>query len=334
MKTKILVIGGAGYIGSHMVRALLRAGFEPIVFDNLSTGDKHSLPPEVTFVEGDILNRENLKSVFREFQIGAVMHFAAFSIVSESVERPLQYYRNNVAGFVTLLYEMIEARVCKIIFSSTAAVYGAPSEIPIKEDSPVQPTNPYGWSKLMIERILQDVSRIHSLSYVILRYFNAAGADDSAEIGENHQPETHLIPNVLGSLQDPNRKLTIFGDDYNTADGTCVRDYIHVQDLCQAHLLALRYLEKGGKNDVFNLGSQKGYSIKQVIQTAEDVTQRKIFFELGPVRPGDPPELIAEAEKAKKILGWEPKRDLSEMIHSAYKYQTQKQSESPCEEHV
>lgn len=325
MKTKILVVGGAGYIGSHMVRSLINANYEPVVFDNLSTGYQDLVPNDVLFIQGDISDSECVKEVFQQFHFGAVIHFAASSIVSDSVKHPLRYYQNNVAAFITLLEQMVRFQVSKIIFSSTAAVYGEPKEIPVTETSSTNPTNPYGRSKLMMEQILQDVSGADELSYVIFRYFNAAGADDAAEIGERHQPETHLIPNVLNAMNHPDKKLTIFGADYPTEDGTCIRDYIHIQDLCHAHVLALHYLEQGGMSEIFNLGSEKGYSIKEVIQEVESMTHQKVSVEMGSHRPGDPSKLVAHSGKAKRLLGWVPKYGLRDIIHSSYRWHSRRE---------
>lgn len=313
------MIGGAGYIGSHMVRAFLNTRYQPVVFDNLSTGHRNMVPEGVPFIEGDLQNPEDVKGAFKQFPPGVVMHFAASSIVQESVREPIKYYRNNVGSFLNLLEAMLESNVRKLVFSSTAAVYGEPSVIPIKEDSFPKPLNPYGQSKRMMEQILADVSSVNRLSYVIFRYFNAAGAHPSGKMGERHNPETHLIPNLLAAGGSEAR-FSIFGDNYPTPDGTCVRDYVHVEDLCRAHLLALQYLEQGGVSEIFNLGSEKGYSVREVIDVVEQVTGRKIPVDIAGRRSGDPAELIADSRKIKQILGWEAKENLETIIRSAFQW--------------
>ena len=320
LKPSILVIGGAGYLGSHMVRALQNAQYQPVVFDNLSTGHRALVPEGVPFVKGDLQNPEDVRKVFKEFRLSAAMHFAASSIVPESVREPLKYYRNNTGAFLNLLEEMIARDVRKLIFSSTAAVYGEPVEVPIKEDAVPKPLNPYGQSKWMMEQILADVFSAHRLSYVVFRYFNAAGAHASGDTGERHYPETHLIPNLLAAAAGERRQFMVFGDNYPTRDGTCVRDYVHVEDLCQAHLQALRYLEQGGASDVFNLGSEQGYSVKEVIAAAEQVTGRKIPLKIADRRPGDPATLIADSQKAKRVLGWKANENLETILRSAYEW--------------
>lgn len=320
MAHKVLVVGGSGYIGSHMVRSLQASGKVPVVFDNLSTGHKAFIPRGCLFYNGDANSASDLKKVFSQHKFDAVMHFAASSLVGESVEDPLKYYRNNVAAFTNLLGTMLEYRVKRMIFSSTAAVFGEPDEIPLKETSKKLPANPYGRSKFFIEQILQDADKAYGIKYVSLRYFNAAGAHPSGDIGECHDPETHLIPNLMKALLKTGKPLTVFGTDYPTADGTCVRDYIHVDDLCEAHLLALKWLIKNKKSDVFNLGSGKGYSIKQIIDLAESVTGRTVPVKFGPRRPGDPSVLVASSAKAKKILGWKPKRSLKDILETAWRW--------------
>ena len=318
---RVLVIGGAGYIGSHMVRSLLKEKHDAIVFDNLSTGYREFIPEGAPFIKGDLRNGADIRGVFERHTIDAVMHFAASSLVPESMSNPLKYYDNNVLACINLLKAMVENKVKKFIFSSTAAVYGEPENIPIKENDKTSPTNPYGMSKLMIENILKDASRVHDVSYIALRYFNAAGAHPSGETGEKHIPETHLIPNILKAAKGEKSEVTIFGDDYQTPDGTCIRDFIHVQDLCRAHLLALKALKEGMKSDVFNLGSGSGYSVKEVVRTTEGVTGRKINVKIAPRRPGDPARLVAGAERAQKVLGWRPELDLNEIIQSAWAWE-------------
>jgi len=322
MKKFILVIGGAGYIGSHMVRALLDADYQPVIFDNLSTGHRKMIPEEAVFIQGDLKNAADVASAFESFDFSAVLHFAASSIVAESVQEPLKYYRNNVAAFLNLLESMSICGVKNLIFSSTAAVYGNALSTPIREEATVRPLNPYGWSKWMMEKMLEDVSGVSPVSYVIFRYFNAAGAHDSGELGEQHTPETHLIPNLLAAAAGSQSRFTLFGDQYPTRDGTCVRDYVHVEDLCQAHLLALRYLEQGGSSEIFNLGSELGFSVKEVLLMAEQVTGRKIQTDIAARRPGDPAELIADSRKAGRILGWRTTKNLEEIIRSAYQWHT------------
>lgn len=318
----ILVIGGAGYIGSHMVRTLLEEKYDTVVFDNLSTGYREFVPEGIPFFKGDLRNESDIQRVFMEYSIDAVMHFAASSIVPESMSNPLKYYHNNVLACINLLKVMMESKVTKFIFSSTAAVYGEPENIPIKEEDKTCPTNTYGRSKLMIENILGDISCAHDFSYIALRYFNAAGAHPSGEIGERHNPETHLIPNILKVARGEKEELTIFGNDYPTPDGGCIRDFIHVQDLSYAHLLALKALKDGIKSDVFNLGSGSGYSVKEVAKIAGKITGKDIKVKIGPRRIGDPAVLVASAEKAQRVLGWKPGIDLNEIISSAWAWQS------------
>jgi len=323
MMKHILVVGGAGYIGSHMVIALLDAGYSPVVFDNLSTGHSESIPHGVPFIHGDLSSPGEIARVLSSFPIEAVMHFAASSQVGESVQNPLKYYRNNVVNCLNLLGSMGKAGVKRIVFSSTAAVYGEPVRVPISEDDPALPTNPYGRSKHMIERILEDLSCIGQLSYVSLRYFNACGALPQKGIGERHEPETHLIPNVLRVASGRKPELTVFGSDYPTQDGTCVRDYIHVQDLTRAHLLALEYLQRRSPSNVFNLGSGSGYSVRQIVAAVEKMVGHKLPVVYGARRPGDPTVLVAGFEKARRILGWEPRLGLEEIVSSAWIWEQQ-----------
>lgn len=317
-KPVILVVGGAGYIGSHMVLDLLRADYPVVTLDNLSRGHR-DLVPGGDFVAGDLGNPADLQQVFRQYPVKAVMHFAAHSLVGESVEQPLAYYRNNVVNTVTLLEAMQQAGIRHFIFSSTAAVYGEPQRTPIGEDHPCVPTNPYGATKLAVERLLHDVSHASGMTFSILRYFNAAGADASGNIGERHMPETHLIPLVLQVATGARDAIRIYGEDYPTADGTCLRDYIHVSDLTRAHSLALESLLDGGGNSVYNLGNSTGYSVKQVIETARGITGHPIPAFGAKRRTGDPAVLIADSTRIRKALGWAPRyEDLTAIIESAW----------------
>ncbi len=317
---KVLVTGGAGYIGAHAVRELKKVGYEVVIFDNLIYGHRELAQGERLIV-GELENGALLREVFAEHRVEAVMHFAAFAYVGESVENPAKYYRNNVVATLNLLDVMREAKVNRFIFSSTCATYGEPKEVPIPESHPQQPINPYGASKVMVERILQDYSNAFGLKYVALRYFNAAGADESGEIGEDHNPETHLIPLVLDAALGRRNHITIYGTDYETPDGTCIRDYIHVSDLADAHVLGLKYLENGGASDVFNLGNGNGFSVREVIETARRITGKEIRVVEGARRAGDPAKLIGSAEKAKQVLGWKPKfNQLETIIATAWKW--------------
>ncbi|PHV70117.1 UDP-glucose 4-epimerase GalE [Sporanaerobium hydrogeniformans] len=318
---KILVVGGAGYIGSHAVKQLLENQMEVVIIDNLETGHIESVPKDVPFYQVDIRNKEALNEVFKKEQIDGVIHFAANSLVGESMTKPLKYYNNNVGGAETLLEVLIENGVKYIVFSSTAATYGDVKTMPISEETLTCPTNTYGETKLAIEKMLKWTHQAHDLHYVCLRYFNVAGADESGMIGEAHTTETHLIPLILQVPLGQREHITVFGQDYETSDGTCIRDYIHVTDLVDAHILALDYLMKGGESDIFNLGSNSGYSVLEMIEAAREVTGHPIPLVVGPRRSGDPALLIASSEKAKKILGWTPKRtDIKEMIASAWKW--------------
>ncbi len=326
MSSTILVTGGAGYIGSHCVLGLIEKGFEVVIFDNLSKGHIETVENlkkygNVKFYKGDLLNPDELENVFKKENICSVVHFAAFSLVGESVQDPQKYYINNVCGTVNLLKVMLEHNIKKIVFSSTAATYGEPNYTPIDEDHPQNPINPYGQSKLMIEKIMDDYDRAYGLCSVRLRYFNVAGADSETRVGEIHNPETHLIPNILKSTFSGGKTFEMYGTDYNTKDGTCVRDYINVEDLVQAHILALDYLENGGKTDYFNLGTKTGDSVKEVFSACEEVTGKNIDVKICPRRPGDPATLVADNSKAKSILGWQPKKTLRESIESAYKWE-------------
>lgn len=316
----ILVTGGAGYIGSHTVRALQKAGHTPVVLDNLSRGHVESLPAGVEFINMDIADPA-LVNLLKEKQIDGVMHFAAHSQVGESMVNPMIYYENNVVGSFRLIESVRQADVKYFVFSSTAAVYGEPEEVPIKEDARLAPTNVYGRTKLMIEQMLQDYSNIYGLRYVALRYFNAAGADNSGEIGEDHTPETHLIPLILEAALGKRPNITIFGTDYDTADGTCVRDYIHVNDLASAHILSMEYLRDGGESNYFNLGSGNGFSVKEIVDTTKAVTGIDFSVAIGERRAGDPGTLIASSEKAQTILGWKPVHsDVMQVIKDAWQW--------------
>ncbi len=315
----ILVTGGAGYIGSHIVKLLLEKKYNVFVFDNLSKGHRH-LVLGGKFIEGDLKKREQISDAIKENQIEAVCHLAADSLVSESMENPGKYYYNNLINGINLLEEMVLNNVKSIVFSSTAAVYGEPNEIPITESHPLLPKNPYGESKLFFEKILDNYRQRYGINYISLRYFNAAGADFSAKIGELHNPETHLIPIILTKILKK-ETIPIFGNDYDTSDGTCVRDYIHVNDLSDAHILAIEYLKKEKQSQIYNLGSEKGYSVKEVIKTAEDLLKIKIQAEVKPKRKGDPAVLVASSKNIKKELGWKPKnKDLEVMIETAWNW--------------
>lgn len=317
----VLVIGGAGYIGSHVVKALQKTKHKPIVYDNLSTGHLEAVDECVQFIEGDIRDFELLKHVFGNFEIDAAMHFAACSLVGESMQDPAKYYNNNVAGSLSLLNAMKTAGVDKLIFSSTAAVYGEPDIIPIPETAPTVPTNVYGRTKLAIEWSIQDYARAYGLQYIVLRYFNAAGASSDATIGESHPVETHLIPLMLKAIikQKP---LKVFGTDYPTNDGSCIRDYIHVEDLAQAHVYALDHLIATESSDIFNLGTSSGLSVLEIIQAAQQITGQEILYDIADRRPGDPARLVADAQKAKDILGFIPQHsNLNNIIQTAWNWE-------------
>jgi UDP-glucose 4-epimerase len=318
--TNVLVTGGAGYIGSHTVGVLKRSGYEVVAYDNLSRGHRDAVKG-VKLVEGDTADCEKVEKVCKEYNIGAVMHFAAHSQVGESVEKPALYYENNVIGGLKLLQAILKAGINYFIFSSSAAVYGEPATVPIDETHPRIPTNPYGRTKAVIENILEDYNRAYGLKSISLRYFNAAGAAPEGLIGEDHQPETHLVPLVLQTALGLHDDITVFGDDYPTVDGTAVRDYIHVEDLAGAHLLSLNKLLKVGTGTAYNLGNGSGYSVMEVISAAEKVTGKKVPYVIGPRRAGDPAVLVASAEKAKKELGWQPRYgSLEQIIASAWRW--------------
>lgn len=319
-KPLILVVGGAGYIGSHMVMDLLREDYPVVTLDNLSRGHRDLLPGGV-FIEGDMGNHADLERLFAKYPVKVVMHFAAHSQVGESVEHPLMYYRNNVSSSITLLEAMQSAGVRHFIFSSSAAVYGEPLRVPIAEEHPCAPTSPYGTTKHAVEQILADVSRASGITYCSLRYFNAAGADSSCKLGERHHPETHLIPLVLQVATGERKSVSIFGDDYPTSDGTCLRDYIHVSDLTQAHLLALEHLLQGGDNSVYNLGNSTGYSVRHIIETARKITGHPIPAVVEGRRPGDPANLIADSSKIRRELGWQPAyENIDNIIQTAWSW--------------
>ena len=320
----ILVTGGAGYIGSHLVKALLKSGKDVVVFDNLELGHLETIDilkkyGNLKFIKGDLKISEDIHRVFASCNINAVIHFAAYALVGESVKNPQKYYYNNVYGSLNLLSSMLEYGVKKIVFSSTAAIYGEPVHIPINETHTQNPINPYGSSKLMVERILDDYDKAYGIKSVRLRYFNAAGADSDGEIGELHEPETHLIPNILKANDEKIFKM--FGTDYDTPDGTCIRDYINIEDLASAHIKALEYLNNGGKTNFFNLGTSSGSSVKEVFEKCEKVTGRSISLEICPRREGDPAVLVADNSKARKVLNWSPRKDLEYSIQTAHNFE-------------
>ena len=315
----ILVVGGAGYIGSHTNKLLYKQGYDTIVLDNLVYGHGEFVKWG-KFVKGDLADTKILDKVFSENKIDAVMHFAAYAYVGESVVNPSKYYNNNVANTLHLLDAMLKYNVNNIIFSSTCATYGEVIDMPITEEVIQKPVNPYGRSKLMIENILEDYKKAYGINYCVLRYFNAAGADPGNEIGELHYPETHLIPLVMDAAIGKRDSISIYGGNYLTKDGTCIRDYIHVNDLADAHIRALKYIEKEKLSNCFNLGNGKGYSVKDIINMTKDVTGLNIKVEMEAPRPGDPAILIGDASKAKNILGWEPKFDLKSIIQTAWNW--------------
>ncbi|MFW6282112.1 MAG: UDP-glucose 4-epimerase GalE [bacterium] len=316
----ILVTGGAGYIGSHVVKEILKTDHKPFILDNFSKGHKEAVPA-VEIIVGDLKNKEFLDNIFQEYNFDAVIHLAADSLVGESVERPDKYYQNNLVGSINLLEAMKKSNVDKLVFSSTAAVYGEVEELPIQENSITAPKNPYGRSKLFFESILADYDEAFNFKYISLRYFNASGADPDGNIGEDHDPETHLIPIILETALGKRNKLEIYGTDYDTRDGTCIRDYIHVNDLARAHILAVEALEAKVNSNIYNLGSGSGYSVKEVIETARKVTGVKIIAEPTERRPGDPPVLIASSSKIKEDLNWRPKYDnLEKIISTAWNW--------------
>jgi len=317
----VLVLGGAGYIGSHTVYQLIDEGMDVVIVDNLETGYEEAVHPQAKFYKGDIRDREFIDSVFDSEKIDAVIHFAANSLVGESMVNPLKYYDNNVNGTKVLLESMVAHGIDKIVFSSTAATYGEPESVPILETDNTKPTNTYGETKLSMEKMFYWTSKAHNLRYVSLRYFNACGAHISGKIGEAHNPETHLIPLILKVPNGQRENITIFGDDYDTKDGTGVRDYIHVTDLAQAHILAVKYLSEGNESSIFNLGNGVGFTVKEVIETARKVTGHPIPAVVVERRAGDPAKLIASSEKAMKVLGWKPQfADIEKIIETAWNW--------------
>lgn len=316
----ILICGGAGYIGSNINKLLTRKGYDTIVFDNLVYGHREFVKWG-RFIQGDLSDTAAINRVFDENKIDAVFHFAAYAYVGESVKEPAKYYHNNVTCTLNLLEAMRKHGCDKIVFSSTCATYGIPETVPITEDMPQNPINPYGATKLMVERIFKDYATAYGLKFAVLRYFNAAGADPDGEIGEWHNPETHLIPLVLDAASGARESIKVFGTDYPTPDGTCVRDYIHVYDLATAHLLALEHLNHGGKSDFFNLGNAKGTSVLEVIEAVKKVTGKTFRADYDPRRPGDPPMLVGSSEKATTVLGWEPKyADIESIVTHAWNW--------------
>ncbi|WP_426456638.1 UDP-glucose 4-epimerase GalE [Staphylococcus cohnii] len=317
----VLVLGGAGYIGSHAVDQLIHRGYDVVVVDNLGTGHKAAIHDKAKFYEGDIRDKAFLENVFNNENIEGVFHFCAYSLVGESVEKPLSYFNNNVNGLQVLLEVMYDHEVAHIVFSSTAAVYGEPDSVPITEDDSKTPTSPYGESKLMMEKMMHWSHEAYGVNYAALRYFNVTGAKEDGTIGEDHRPETHLIPIVLQVALGQRDELTVFGDDYDTEDGSCIRDYLHVVDLIDAHILAFQHLKNGGESGAFNLGSSQGYSVFEILEAARKVTGKTINAVVGERRAGDPSKLIASSNKAQQVLGWKPKHDdIHDIISSAWQW--------------
>ena len=325
--TSILVTGGAGYIGSHTVRLLGQQGYDVTVVDNLSRGHRHNADPRQLRVL-DLADTARLCGLFEERRFDAVVHFAAYIAVGESMRTPELYFTNNVGGSLSLLTAMIRTGVRHLVFSSTAAVYGMPAAVPIKEDAPYAPVNPYGESKVMVEKMLHWFDQVHGLRSVCLRYFNAAGAHPDGTLGEEHDPETHLIPLLFHAILT-GQPVTIFGEDYPTADGTCIRDYIHVDDLAQAHVLAIGWLTEGGASEALNVGTGSGYSVREVVRAVEDVTGQKVPYVAGPRRDGDPPELVADSSKLRRMLKWTPKHsELREIVSSAWNFERRRRQQA------
>ncbi|HNZ50088.1 MAG TPA: UDP-glucose 4-epimerase GalE [Bacilli bacterium] len=315
---KVLIAGGAGYIGSHCVKRMSELGYEVVVVDNLSTGHRASI--KSPFYLGDIRDAFFLDHVFEKEKVDLVIHFCAKSLVGESVLQPLDYFENNVFGTLQLLQAMQKAKVNKIVFSSSAAVYGEHEIMPITEDYPTIPTNPYGETKLMMEKMMKWAEKAYGLKYMSLRYFNVAGACESGTIGEDHHPETHLIPLVLEVALGKRAQINVFGNDYPTKDGTCIRDYIHVSDLIEAHILAAQALLNNEASQIFNLGSEEGFSVLEIIKTASQVTKVNIPYQISPRRPGDPAKLVAASSKIKDLLGWEPKKSIEDIVRTAWEW--------------
>jgi len=321
----ILVVGGAGYIGSHTVKYLVKQGQEVVVFDNLSTGHRELIDEQVSFIKGDLANKNDLHNLFNLYpSIDTVVHFAAFAYVGESVENPAKYYHNNVVNTILLLDVMLEHNVKNIVFSSTCATYGNPMDLPITEQHPQNPINPYGRTKFIVEKIMEDYSNAYGLKFAALRYFNAAGADEECVIGEWHEPESHLIPLVLDVALGKRDSILVFGNDFDTPDGTCIRDYIHVTDLAVAHSQAIDYIKQHNENLKLNLGNGLGYSVLEIIRIVGKVTGRQIQTFMAERRPGDPAKLIGSGEKAKKLLGWQPQYNLQQIVETAWKWHLKK----------
>lgn len=321
VKMQVCVTGGAGYIGSHQVRMLLDQGYEVIVIDNLSTGHEDAIDERAIFEKADLRNKKEIVGIFNKYDIKAIIHFAALSIVPESMQKPLAYYDNNVYGMQELLSAMQECNIKNIVFSSTAATYGIHDVMPITEEYDTKPINPYGETKLAMEKMVKWVKEAYGINYIVLRYFNVAGASLDGKIGERHNPETHLIPIIMQVVNGEREKLSVYGDDYNTPDGTCIRDYIHVLDLCDAHILAMESIINGGKSDTYNLGYGHGYSVMEIIKATEKVINKSLPYSIEERRIGDPDELIASCDKIKSDLEWQPKYDDIEfIIKTAYDF--------------
>jgi UDP-arabinose 4-epimerase len=326
---RVLVVGGAGYIGSHTALALAQAGHEPVVYDNLEEGHEWAVKWG-QIVKADLAEGELLRRTLRQHEIEAVIHFAAYAYVGESVQNPSKYFRNNVCNSLNLLDAMVDTGVSEIIFSSTCSSYGIPDRVPIDESHPQAPINPYGESKVMVERILRWFGEAYDLNWIALRYFNAAGADAEGRIGELHGTETHLIPLVIDAARGRRGNVQIFGTDYPTPDGTAIRDYIHVMDLADAHIRALNFLRDGGESQALNLGTGRGYSVREVVESVQRVSGRPVPFEEGPRRPGDPPELIADASRAAELLGWRPEyTEIDDIVRTAWNWHTKESSKRP-----